>query len=80
MEINVNRWIRALKIIDDDVLLVGGNQEIYIVDIGKKSNISSIKYYYFNCEFNCIFIKQNGNILIKEYGDICKKKNLNLTK
>ena len=80
MEISVNRCIRALKIIDDDVLLVAGNQEIYIVDIGKKSIISSIKYYYVNCEFNCIFIKQNGNILITEYGDICKIKEFKFDK
>ena len=79
MKINVNRCIRALKIIDDYILLVAGNREIYLVDIEKKSILSSIKFF-FNCEFNCIFVKQNGNIMITEYGDVCRIKEFKFDK
>ena len=79
MSINVNRCIRALKIIDDDFLIVAGYQEIYIVHINNKIILSSIKYYV-SCEFNCIFVKRDGNLLITEYGDICKIKEFKFNK
>jgi len=79
MNINVNRCIKALKIIDDDFLIVAGYKEIYITHINLKIILSSIKYYE-DCEFNCIFIKRNGNILITEYGNTCKIKEFKFDK
>ena len=79
MSIRVNRCIKALKIIDDDFLIVEGYQEIYITHIKLKVIISSIKYYV-NCEFNCIFVKRNGNILITEYGNVCRIKEFKFDK
>lgn len=69
LNIKVNRCIRALKIIEnEDILLVAGNKEINVIDIGQKSILISIKYGII-CEFNCIFQKKNGNLLITEYDD-----------
>jgi WD40 repeat protein len=79
MNINANRCIKSLKIIDDDFLIVAGNQEIYIIHIYHKIIVSSIKYYV-NCEFNCIFVKKNGNILITEYGNVCRIKEFKFDK
>ena len=67
INLKVNRCIRALKIIENgDILIVAGNKEINIVDISQKSILLSIKYGII-CEFNCIFQKRDGNLLITEY-------------
>jgi hypothetical protein len=66
--------VRALKIIDkEDFLIVAGEKEISVIDINKRIIVFCMKFG-FNCEFNCIYQKKNGNILITEYGDICKIK------
>ena len=65
--IKVNRCIRALKIIENgDILIAAGNSEINIINVELKAILISIKYGV-NLQFNCIFQKQNGNILITEY-------------
>ena len=69
LKVSVNRCIRSLKIIDnEEILIVAGNQEINIVSVKNRINIYSIRFG-FNCEFNCVFQKSNGNILITEYGE-----------
>ena len=73
INVSVNRCIRALKIINKDILIVAGNKEISIVNLKNKLILHSI-HYYSNCEFNCIFQRKNGNILISEFGDINKIK------
>jgi len=71
-DLNVNNCIRALKIIKNgDILIVAGFREINIINLENKSILNTIDYNI-DCEFNCIFQKKNGNILITEYGDICK--------
>jgi WD40 repeat protein len=70
IDINVNRCIRALKIIGKGEFLIVAGDEISIVKLENKSILIQIKYD--NCEFNCVFQKQNGNLLITEYGNICK--------
>ena len=73
-EMNVNRCIRALKIIENgEILLVVGNSEINVIELEKFEILITIKYGL-SCEFNCVFQKKNGNILITEYGKICKIK------
>ena len=80
MDINVNRCIRALKIIDNgDTLIIAGNNEINLFNLENKSILFSIKYGV-ECEFNCIYQKHNGNILITEYRDICKIKEFQFDK
>ena len=80
LKISGNRCIRSLKIIDNsEFLIVAGNRQINIVNINTKNIINSIRYNI-ECEFNCIFQKKNGNILITEYGEKCKIKELNLIK
>ena len=70
MDINVNNCIRALKIIDNGEHLVVAGDEIYLIKLKNKSVLMKIEYG--ESEFNCVFQKQNGNILITEYGAICK--------
>jgi len=71
-DLNVNNCIRALKIIKNgDILIVAGFREINIIKLENKSILNTINYNI-DCEFNCIFQKENGNLLITEYGDICK--------
>ena len=71
-DLNVNNCIRALKIIKNgDILIVAGFREINIIKLENKSILNTIDYNI-DCEFNCIFQKKNGNLLITEYGDICK--------
>ena len=69
INVSVNRCIRALKIIKDDILIVAGNQEINIVKIYDKTILYAIRFDKI-CEFNCIFQRKNGNILITEFGKI----------
>ena len=77
IDIKVNNCIRALKIIEDgEILLVAGNNEINVIKLQNKLILISIKYGI-TCQFNCIFQMKNGNLLITEYGDICKIKELN---
>ena len=58
INIKVNRCIRALKIIDDnDILIAAGNQEINLIDIKSKLIIFCMKFG-FECEFNCVFQKK----------------------
>ena len=72
INMNVNNCIRAIKIIDEgDILIVAGNQEINLINIDTKLNVFCMRFSL-KCEFNCIFQKKNNNILITEYGDICK--------
>ena len=66
INVSVNRCIRALKIISNDILLVAGNKEINVLNIKNKSIFYSICINK-SCEFNCIFQKRNGNILISEF-------------
>ena len=68
VNVSVNRCIRALKVINNDILLVAGNMKINVVNIKDKLIIDSI-FFNKDCEFNCIFQKTNGNILISEYSD-----------
>ena len=68
IKVSVNRCIRALKIINDNILLVAGNKEINVLNIKDKLIIYSI-YFNRSCEFNRIFQKSNGNILISEYSE-----------
>ena len=76
IEISVNRCIRALKVIESgEILIVAGNNEINVIKLENKLILMSIKYGI-DCEFNCIFQKKNGNLLITEYGNICKIKEL----
>ena len=42
INVSVNRCIRALKIISNDILLVAGNKEINVLNIKNKSIIYSI--------------------------------------
>ena len=72
MDISVNRCIRALKIIENgEILIVAGNREINIIKLENKLILTTIKFD-FECEFNCVFQKKNGNLLITEFGNICK--------
>ena len=66
LKVNVNRCIRALKVINNDILLVAGNMTINVLNIKEKLIINSICFNK-DCEFNCIFQRTNGNILISEY-------------
>ena len=67
LNMKVNRCIRALKIIENgEILIVGGNQEINVVDVENKTILISIKYGI-KLEFNCVFQKKDGNLLITEY-------------
>ena len=76
-DIIVNNCIRALKIIEDgEILIVAGTNNINIVKLQNKLTLISIKYGI-ECEFNCIFQMKNGNLLITEYGEICKIKEFN---
>ena len=69
MNIQINRCIRSLKIIENDFLIAAGNLcQIFLIDIEKREIISLIKFGI-NTEYNCIFIKENGNILISEFGE-----------
>ena len=80
INMNVNNCIRALKVIDEgDILIVAGNQEINLININSKLTIFCMKFGL-KCEFNCIFQKKNNNILITEYGDICKIKEFKFDK
>ena len=71
INMSVNRCIRALKIIDNDILLIAGHMEINVLNIKNKLIIKTIVFLNI-CEFNCIFQKRNGNILISEYSDFEK--------
>ena len=74
LTVSINRCIRALKIIEnDEFLLTAGNKAIYIIKLENKLILISIKYEV-DIEFNCIFQKKNGNLLISEYGDVIKIK------
>ena len=68
MNLNINRWIRSLKIIENDFLIAAGYIKIYLIDIKNRKIINSINFGISN-EFNCIFLKENGNILITEFGE-----------
>ena len=68
IKVSVNRCIRALKIINDNILLVAGNKKINVLNIKDKLIIYSICFNK-SCEFNCILQKRNGNILISEYSE-----------
>ena len=68
MNLNINRCIRSLKIIENDFLIAAGYIEIFLIDIKNRKIINSINFGISN-EFNCIFLKENGNILITEFGE-----------
>ena len=87
-EIMVNRCIRALQIINDDILICAGYFFIYLFNIENHQLINNIEYND-NIEYNCVYLMKNGNILISEimigndeYSNICQysfdeqKKNL----
>lgn len=70
INLDVNRCIRALKVINnDDILLVAGYMKIYVLNIKDKLVLQCISFNTI-CEFNCIFQKRDGNILISEYTSI----------
>ena len=71
INVSINRCIRALKIIKDDILIVAGNKEINLIKIDDKTILYAIRFNKI-CEFNCVFQRKNGNILISEYGKISK--------
>jgi len=72
ININVNNCIRSLKIIKNgDILVVAGFKEIHLINLQNKSILNTIKYDI-DCQFNCIFQKKNGNLIITEYGDVIK--------
>lgn len=75
VNVSVNRCIRALKVINNDILLVAGNMKINVVNIKEKLIINSI-FFNKDCEFNCIFQRTNGNILISEYSDFDKSSRI----
>ena len=79
IKINVNRCIRALKIIDDDFLIIAGYKEINILNIKDKVILYTIGFHE-NIEFNCIYQRKNGNILISEFGQICKIREFEFNK
>ena len=68
MNLNINRCIRSLKIIENDFLIAAGYIKIFLIDIKNRKIINSINFGISN-EFNCIFLKENGNILITEFGE-----------
>ena len=71
-DLNVNNCIRSLKIIKNgDILVIAGFKEINLINLENKSILNTIKYDI-DCQFNCIFQKQNGNLIITEYGDVIK--------
>ena len=74
LKMKVNRCIIALKIIENgDFWIAAGNKEINIVNVELKTFLLSIKYGI-DLEFNCIFQKKNGNLLITEYDMKMKQK------
>ena len=71
-DLNVNNCIRSLKIIKNgDILVIAGFKEINLINLENKSILNTVKYDI-DCQFNCIFQKQNGNLIITEYGDVIK--------
>jgi len=71
-DLNVNNCIRSLKIIKNgDILVIAGFKEINLINLENKSILNTIKYDI-DCQFNCIFQKKNGNLIITEYGDDIK--------
>ena len=64
-EIMVNRCIRALQIINDDILICAGYFFIYLFNIENHQLINNIEYND-NIEYNCVYLMKNGNILISE--------------
>ena len=77
INVSVNRCIRSLKLIKNDILIVAGNQEINLVNVKNKIILYAIRFDKI-CEFNCIFQRKNGNILISEFGDISKIREFQL--
>ena len=77
INVSVNRCIRALKLIKDDILIVAGSQEINLVNIKNQIILYEIRFDKI-CEFNCIFQRRNGNILISEFGEISKIREFQL--
>ena len=77
INVSVNRCIRALKLIKNDILIVAGNQEINLVNIKNQTILYAIRFDKI-CEFNCIFQRRNGNILISEFGEISKIREFQL--
>lgn len=64
--IHINRCIRSLNIINEDILIGAGNTYIYIINIRNHEIIKNIKFND-NIEFNCIYLMKNGNILISQF-------------
>ena len=61
--LKINRCIRALNLINEDILIAAGYSFIYLININNHEIIKNIKYND-NIEFNCIYIMKNKNILI----------------
>ena len=71
-ELNINNCIRSLKIISNgEILVIAGFKEINLIKLENKSILNTIKFDI-DCQFNCIFQKKNGYLLITEYGDVIK--------
>lgn len=64
--IKVNRCIRALNLINEDILIAAGYSSIYLININNHEIIKNIKYND-NIEFNCVYIMKNRNILISQF-------------
>ena len=74
LKVSINNYIRALKISENgDYLISAGKKVISVIDISKKAIIFKVEYNI-NCEFDNIFQRKYGNILITEYGKLYKIK------
>ena len=62
----INRCIRALNLINEDILIGAGYSYIYLINMKNHEIIKNIKFEE-NIEFNCVYIMKNKNVLISQF-------------